>query len=107
GDELNEDERELLKAARYFDPTTAAALFADRAILIEGHAEKVSLPAILETMEIEAHGLEVVSCSGGSDMPTYQKVLEGLRQPYVLWFDKDQGDKVKQARKAKTDIGAV
>lgn len=102
GDDLGELDAKTLKTTYAFDPTRAAMLFADLAILVEGQTEKVTVPALAERMGLSTTAAEVVDCGGNSHIPIYQTVLEALDVKYVAWLDTDDGDPIKKVTKART-----
>lgn len=96
GQKLTEGEKEWLKIVRFFDAGGSAMLFADCAVLCEGATEKACIPAIADRLGIANPAFEAVDCSGSGNLATYQKVLEALKVPYVVWMDGDGNDPVKK-----------
>ena len=91
-------------------------LFADCAVLCEGATEKLCLPKLANALGIYNPAFEIVDCNGAPLIETYQKVLESLHVPYVIWADGDEGDPVKkdvaaerieQWKAVRTAIGSI
>jgi CRISPR-associated exonuclease Cas4 len=78
GDELDPNDKKTLSTIYLFDPNRAAMLFADLVILVEDQCEKVAIPFLAESMNLDSRDVEVVDCGGNSSIPVYQRVLEGF-----------------------------
>jgi CRISPR-associated exonuclease Cas4 len=107
GDELDPHDKKTLSTIYLFDPNRAAMLFADLVILVEGQCEKVAIPFLAESMNLDTHDVEVVDCGGNSSIPLYQRVLEGFGIKYVAWLDSDDKAPVKTARAVRKDYGKI
>ena len=98
GPDLSADQRDLLKATRYFHPTRSAMLFADLVILVEGATEQVMLPILAERLGIDVGEVEVVDCNGMGDLDLYARILQSFKMKYVVWPDSDAKDKIKKLK---------
>ena len=91
-------------------------LFADCAVLCEGATEKLCVPTLAQALGIYNPAFEIVDCNGAGNIQTYQKVLESLRVPYVIWVDGDEDkpeskphatQKIIDLTANKTAIGSI
>lgn len=92
GANLTPGEKAWLLTIRYFDGGATAMLFSDCAVLCEGATEKLCVPKISGVLGIYNPAFEIVDCNGADHIETYQKVLEALQVPYVIWIDGDEDD---------------
>lgn len=116
GATLNPGERAWLNTLRYFDGGASSMLFADCAVLCEGATEKLCVPTLAQALGIYDPAFEIVDCNGAGNIQTYQKVLESLRVPYVIWVDGDEdkpeskpqaAQKIIDLMSNKTAIGVI
>ncbi|MGI8922763.1 MAG: ATP-dependent nuclease [Fimbriimonadales bacterium] len=99
GKELDDDLKELLKAARFFHPTRSAMLFADMVVLTEGDTENLMIPVLAEGMGIIADNVEVVNCTGIGNLKLFSQILQGFKMKYIVWPDSNETDKIEDLRK--------
>jgi CRISPR-associated exonuclease Cas4 len=97
GNDLDADEKEKLKAIRAMHPTSAAALFADLAILAEGPTEVGCLPHLAERIGLDAVSVEIVDCGGAGSVPMLARVCDAFGIKYTTWFDQDRPDDIAKA----------
>lgn len=97
GNDLDADEKEKLKAIRAMHPTSAAALFADLAILAEGPTEVGCLPSLAERLGIDTSSVEIVDCGGAGSVPMLARVCDAFGIKYTTWFDQDRPDDITKA----------
>jgi putative ATP-dependent endonuclease of OLD family len=80
---------------RYLDATRAEVLFARKAILVEGDAERYVVPALARAagFDLDAFGVSIVSIHG-TDFRPFRRLLgpEGLDIPYLVVTDGDRRD---------------
>lgn len=109
GAKLGKTDEKIIKTTFRFDPSRAAMLFADLAILVEGQSEKVAIPHLAEKMRLngeldcDTFEVEIVDCGGVTNIPTYQRVLENLGIKYVAWLDSDVASTISDVKKSFTD----
>jgi predicted ATP-dependent endonuclease of OLD family len=109
GLKLGKVDEKIIKTTFRFDPSRAAMLFADLAILVEGQSEKVAIPHLAEKMRLseelinDTFDVEIVDCGGVTNIPTYQRVLENLGIKYVAWLDSDVSSTVADVKKSFTN----
>lgn len=87
---------------------SAAMMFADLVILVEGVSEQAALPHLANKHDLHPPGrdVEVVSCDGNSKIPPLQLLLEGLGIQYVAWLDTSNHEDKEEVKKAKKNRGA-
>jgi hypothetical protein len=90
GATLTQGEKAWLNTLRFFDGGATSMLFADCAVLCEGATEKLCVPKLAQNLNIYNSAFEIVDCNGSGNIQTYQKVLESLKVPYVIWVDGDE-----------------
>jgi transcriptional regulator with XRE-family HTH domain len=78
-------------------PTSAAALFADLAILAEGATEVGCLPILAERLGIDTSSVEIVDCGGAPSIPMLAKVCDAFGIKYTTWFDQDRPEDIAKA----------
>lgn len=68
--------------------------FANKVILVEGEAELVTIPVLMDKMydhkfSLDEKGITIVNCQGKTNIPLFQQVLNTFRIPYLATYDKD------------------
>ena len=116
GAALTPGEQTWLKTLRFFDGGATSMLFADCAVLCEGATEKLCVPTLAQALNVYSPAFEIVDCNGVGNIQTYQKVLESLKVPYVIWVDGDEDkpltkphstQKINKLMTNKTAIGSI
>lgn len=116
GATLTQGEKAWLNTLRFFDGGATSMLFADCAVLCEGATEKLCVPKLAQDLNIYNSAFEIVDCNGSGNIQTYQKVLESLKVPYVIWVDGDEDNpdakphaaqKIADLSASKSAIGAI
>jgi CRISPR-associated exonuclease Cas4 len=116
GATLTQGEKAWLNTLRFFDGGATSMLFADCAVLCEGATEKLCVPKIAQDLNVFDSAFEIVDCNGSGNIQTYQKVLESLKVPYVIWVDGDEdkpeaklhaAQKIADLSASKSAIGAI
>ncbi|MBA4294385.1 hypothetical protein C0431_15615 [bacterium] len=116
GTNLTPGEKAWLLTVRYFDGGATAMLFADCAVLCEGATEKLCVPKLASALALYNPAFEIVDCNGADHIETYQKVLESLHVPYVIWIDGDEdkpeaklvaNNRITQWKALRTAIGVI
>jgi energy-coupling factor transporter ATP-binding protein EcfA2 len=84
-------ERERQKLSGRFDPTRNEVLFASRALLVEGHADRVAALLAAEKLgaDVDAEGVAVVDCGGKNGIPLVALVCRSLGIPFLVLHDED------------------
>ena len=96
---IDSDERDKFNIAYWINPDRAELFFAKKVILVEGPTDKTIIPFLAEKLNIFRHDYTIIDCSSKDSMPTYIKLLNAFKIPYIVIFDKDhQADKTKQAK---------
>jgi len=85
----DEKERNDFKLLNEFDPERSEMFFGKKVVLVEGDAEKFSLPLIAKILQIHSYDVTVVECNGKYNLPFYIKVLNAFNLPYVVVHDED------------------
>lgn len=101
GATLTQGEKAWLNTLRFFDGGATSMLFADCAVLCEGATEKLCVPKLAQDLHIYNSAFEIVDCNGDGNIQTYQKVLESLKVPYVIWVDGDEDKPSAKSNSAK------
>jgi len=85
------EERDRQKLAGRFDPTRNEVLFATRALLVEGHADRAAAMLVAEKLklDVDAQGVAIVDCGGKSAIPLLIRVCKALEIPLVVLHDED------------------
>lgn len=101
GDDLDADDKEKLKLARFLHPTYAAMLFADLVILSEGDTEKTVVPHIAKNQLAlpNTTSAEFLQVGGVGNLHLFSKVLTALRIKHVVWLDSDRPANVTALRR--------
>lgn len=116
GATLTQGEKAWLNTLRFFDGGATSMLFADCAVLCEGATEKLCVPKLAQDLNVYDSAFEIVDCNGSGNIQTYQKVLESLKVPYVIWVDGDEdkpeakphaAQKIADLSASKSAIGAI
>ena len=84
-------ERDRQKLGGRFDPTRNEVLFASRALLVEGHADRVAVLIVAEKMklDVDAEGIAIVDCGGKNGIPLVARVCRSLAIPFSVLHDED------------------
>lgn len=84
-------ERDRQKLAGRFDPTRNEILFASRALLVEGHADRVAALLVAEKNKVyvDAEGIAIVDCGGKNSIPLVAGVCKALEIPFAVLHDED------------------
>jgi putative ATP-dependent endonuclease of the OLD family len=85
------DERERQKLAGRFDPTRNEVLFASRALIVEGHADRVGALLVAEKLnvDVDAEGVAIVDSGGKNGIPLVARVCRLLEIPFAVLHDDD------------------
>jgi putative ATP-dependent endonuclease of the OLD family len=85
------DERDRQKLAGRFDPTRNEVLFASRALLVEGHADRAGALLVAEKLEadVDAEAVAIVDCGGKNGIPLVARVCKSLEIPFAVLHDED------------------
>lgn len=85
------EERQRQKLAGRFDPTRNEVLFATKALLVEGHGDRVAALSVAEKLQtdVDAEGIAIVDCGGKSAIPLLVRVCRALDIPFVVLHDED------------------
>jgi len=78
-----------------FDPERNELFFAKKIIFVEGSTEKVSLPAILNMININpvAGGISIIECGGRGGIKLFVNVVNAFNMTnYLVMYDKDSGE---------------
>lgn len=88
---LLRDERDRQKLAGRFDPTRNEVLFANRALLVEGFADRVAALLVAEKLAVgpDAEGIAIVDCGGKNGIPLVARVCRALGIPFAVLHDED------------------
>jgi energy-coupling factor transporter ATP-binding protein EcfA2 len=86
------DRRRQQKLATGFDPARSELLFAARALLVEGPADRLAARLVAERLELDldAEGVAVVDCGAKSAILFYARVCRALAIPFFVLCDDDQ-----------------
>ena len=99
------DERERQKLAGRFDPTRNEVLFASRALIVEGHADRVGALLVAEKLDVDvdAESIAIVDCGGKNSIPLVARVCRSLRIPFTVFHDEDIWPVEKAADKSSQE----
>ncbi|MGH7929007.1 MAG: ATP-dependent nuclease, partial [Candidatus Binatia bacterium] len=76
--------------ARYLDATRAELVFARRVLLVEGFAEQVLLPKLVESLDMDLDKLGISVCAiHGTHFGSYAQFCEALGIPWAVVTDGD------------------
>jgi energy-coupling factor transporter ATP-binding protein EcfA2 len=80
------------KLATGFDPARSELLFAARALLVEGPADRLAARLVAERLDLDldAEGVAVVDCGAKSAILFYARVCRALAIPFFVLCDEDQ-----------------
>lgn len=86
-----DSERTRQKLSGRFDPTRNEILFASRALLVEGHADRVAALLVAEklSLDVDAEGIAIVDCGGKNGIPLVAGVCKALEIPFTVLHDTD------------------
>lgn len=99
------DERDRQKLAGRFDPTRNEVLFASRALVVEGHADRVGALLVAEKLEVDVdgEGVAIVDCGGKNGIPLVARVCRSLEIPFAVLHDDDIWPVEKVENKTKQE----
>lgn len=83
--------RDALKILTNFDTTRSEALFAARALLVEGPADQVAARHVAEAagVDVDAENLAIVACGAKSSITFFARFLRALGVPVTVLHDED------------------
>ncbi|MCL6649570.1 MAG: ATP-dependent endonuclease [Chloroflexi bacterium] len=83
--------RDNLKLGTRFDAARNEVLFASRALLVEGFADRIAALMVAEKLGVDpdAEGFAVVDCGGKAGIELVVRVCRALQIPFVVLHDED------------------
>jgi predicted ATP-dependent endonuclease of OLD family len=77
-----------------FDATKSELLFARRALLVEGQADRLAVLATATALghDPDAEDLAIVNCASKSNIPFFARICRALSVPFVIVHDDDLHD---------------
>lgn len=97
-------QRDTQKLVAAFDASRSEILFARRALLVEGHGDRLAALDAAERMgyDLDAEDLAIVMCGSKSAIPFFARVCSALSIPFLVLHDEDiypaEGGGEQQAR---------
>lgn len=83
-------EAEWLDIERYMDATRSEIVFARRALLVEGYAEQVLIPALARGLDIDLEKAGITVCAiNGTHFASYARFCAALQIPWAVVTDGD------------------
>jgi len=82
-------ERSQFRMLTEFDPERSEMFFGKKIVLVEGDAEKTSLPLIAKALGVYSHDISVVECGGKYNLPFFINVLMAFNLPFEVVHDED------------------
>jgi hypothetical protein len=85
------DQLEREKLPQYFDATSSEALFARRALLVEGYGDQMAARHTARELrlDVDAEDLSIVGCGGKARVPFFARACRALGIPFVVLHDED------------------
>ncbi|MCX6092589.1 MAG: AAA family ATPase, partial [Candidatus Bipolaricaulota bacterium] len=98
-------DRENQKLGGQFDSTTSEVLFAEQALLVEGHGDHCAVAHVAEMMglDTDAEGAAIVDCGGKNGIPLVARVCRCLGIPVCVLHDEDVWPVIDVADPAKQE----
>lgn len=83
--------RDLQKISGRFDAARNEVLFARRALLVEGHGDRLAALLVAEklNLDVDAEGVSIVDCGGKESIPLLASTCAALGIPFVVLHDED------------------
>lgn len=84
-------ERARQKISARFDTARNEVLFASRALLVEGHGDRLAALTVAEKLDIDidAEGFSVIDCGGKNAIPLVAGICRALAIPFSVLHDED------------------
>lgn len=93
---LEEDEKKNFQLVSWINQDRAELFFAKKVILLEGATEKTVIPYIAKKLGIFKYEYTLIDCGSKNNIPSYVKLLETFKIPYIAVYDKDHQLRKKQ-----------
>ena len=93
---LEEDEKKNFQLVSWINQDRAELFFAKKVILLEGATEKTVIPYIAKKLGIFKYEYTLIDCGSKNNIPSYVKLLEKFKIPYIAVYDKDHQTRKQQ-----------
>ena len=93
---LEEDEKKNFQLVSWINQDRAELFFAKKVILLEGATEKTVIPYIAKKLGVFKYEYTLIDCGSKNNIPSYVKLLETFKIPYIAVYDKDHQLRKKQ-----------
>lgn len=93
---LEEDEKKNFQLVSWINQDRAELFFAKKVILLEGATEKTVIPYIAKKLGVFKYEYTLIDCGSKNNIPSYVKLLEKFKIPYIAVYDKDHQLRKKQ-----------
>ena len=93
---LEEDEKKNFQLVSWINQDRAELFFAKHVILLEGATEKTVIPYIAKKLGLFKYEYTLIDCGSKNNIPSYVKLLETFKIPYIAVYDKDHQLRKKQ-----------
>lgn len=93
---LEEDEKKNFQLVSWINQDRAELFFAKKVILLEGATEKTVIPYIAKKLGVFKYEYTLIDCGSKNNIPSYVKLLEKFKIPYIAVYDKDHQTRKQQ-----------
>ena len=93
---LEEDEKKNFQLVSWINQDRAELFFAKKVILLEGATEKTVIPYIAKKLGVFKYEYTLIDCGSKNNIPSYVKLLETFKIPYIAVYDKDHQTRKQQ-----------
>lgn len=93
---LEEDEKKNFQLVSWINQDRAELFFDKKVISLEGATEKTVIPYIAKKLGVFKYEYTLIDCGSKNNIPSYVKLLEKFKIPYIAVYDKDHQTRKQQ-----------